>query len=193
MGRMLFLMSALVVFGTACGQYVNVSAQKDLEYQFRRDDSLLVYIPNDVSVSEKNLHIIASRQLKESGFNVVSSIKDARLLVTLKFLKEKIRTPVYTSPFPYRHFRGSWDMDPFFPYPRHYSRPYYVTETLGIIHLQLFNAREFESGRRVPLWEGEVSGDEDLLSSRGEEFIKPLVLKLGQSFQGRVKLESSGY
>lgn len=184
------LAGSLVVIGLGgCVPSLMVATQRDTAYQLDKRLPLYVELGDDIGIPEKNTYNLLQSALQRSGFSVVSSASDAKLILTFKIMdvESYYRTYGY-DPFDfywYRRYpyRYGWYDYPRFDYPRTY-----VVENKAV-KLRLFEAARYLEGKRIPLWEGVVAGDPSTVEKRIQESLDFLVNKIGEDYRGRLRLQ----
>lgn len=183
--KRLIILSLLTVVVSACSPYIMVSAQKDMAYEVSRDYPVFLHLGNDVTIPEKNTYNMIKDSLTRSQFKVSDRLEEAKLVLSFSvtMTQRVMRTfdswPYYYGPWPY-YYHPFW----YSTFPR-----VYVTDD-RVIKLRLFDAGSFREGKRIPIWEGAVYGDDDDIAARLQESIDFLVDKIGTDFHGRLKIRS---
>ena len=188
-------MILILLFISGCAPSIYVDSISDIRHSFKKSDGILVHLPKNSGVEEKNFHYLLQKSLQDRGFWIVydiqyadeilmfsldektSEIKSALPYSSTSTTKGKVTTPGDLWGTGYEEKTTTTQ---FIPYSYNY--------TVSKVYMFMFKVNDQKVGDVV--WEGYLGSGQKNFSKYPMECVDKLMEYYGTNFKGHVRINT---
>lgn len=187
--RTLYFIFIVAFSFISCGPSVYIHTQKDLEYKFKRHESVFIYLSNSPSLDEKNLYTFLKYELEFLGFKVVNDVQLADKIL-LFFVNEKTADISSVLIFPSTTTTTGRIGNTTFNATTSGTNtiPYTSSITIKKIYLDFYDIQLAKEGKFTPVWEGYLGAEVNYFEKNPNICLRKLLSLYGQNYRGEVNI-----
>jgi hypothetical protein len=178
--------------GCATIPSINLSSQTDQTYQLSKLDPIYISLSeNDeaASISKRKFYAVLKPEMIAHGFNIVENKPDAKYILDI-VQDKKTEEVQYTQIIPTTSAYGT--MGHHHSYGTSTSAiavPTSEIRTVESISLILFLAEELKNNKKLSVWEGFATANEDDYKNYTKEIVRTLLDYFGKDYDARVSIK----